>query len=39
MATAGQMNAAAFSNLDDDQLIEIMKWVSTVSLAIAIDLC
>ncbi|KAL7506060.1 hypothetical protein ACHAXN_006039 [Cyclotella atomus] len=25
MATAGQMNAAAFSNLDDDQLIEIMK--------------
>lgn len=25
MATAGQMNAAAFNNLDDDRLIEIMK--------------
>lgn len=27
MAAAGQQNAAAISNLDDDQLLEIMRCV------------
>ena len=27
MAAAGQQNAAALSNLDDDQLLEIMRCV------------